>query len=132
MKNGLENPGVLDAFAHDTREDRIVLAMYESRPWEGDEMQLFQLQEKLNAYLSFVLDGEMTEAFPHLAGKPTEIQLRTRFEPDPSAWDLIRRITEQLSFQDIKFDVILTDEDFESQDSGGGCCGGGGSSCGCH
>ena len=132
MKNGLENPGVLDAFAHDTREDRIVLAMYENRPWEGDEMQMFQLQEKLNAYLSFLLDGEMLEAFPHLAGKSTEIQLRTRFEPDPSAWDLIRRITEQLSFQDIKFEVILTDEDFESQDSGGGCCGGGGSSCGCH
>ena len=36
--NGLENPGVLDAFAHDTRADKLVLAMYEARPWSGEEI----------------------------------------------------------------------------------------------
>jgi hypothetical protein len=69
----------------------------------------------------------MLDAFPHLGGKKTEIQLRTRFDPDPSAWDLIRRIREQLSFQDITFEVIQTDEDFD-QGSTGSC----GSGCGCH
>lgn len=128
--NGLENPGVLDAFAHDTREDKLVLAMYETRPWQGEDSQLVQLQEKLNAYLSFVLDGEMADAFPQLVDKPLEIQLRTIGEPDPRAWDLIRRIREQLGFQQIKFEVIQI-SDAEIPQDNGGCCGGGGGGCGC-
>lgn len=129
--NGLENPGVLDAFAHDTREDKLVLAMYETRPWQGDDRQLVQLQEKLNAYLSFVLDGEMADAFPQLVDKPLEIQLRTIGEPDPRAWDLIRRIREQLGFQQIKFEVIQISDAEIPQDNGGCCGGGGGGGCGC-
>lgn len=125
--NGLENPGVLDAFAHDTREDKLVLAMYETRPWQGEDRQLLQLQEKLNAYLSFVLDGELADAFPQLVGKPLEIQLRTIHEPEERAWELISRIREQLGFQQIKFDVIqITDAEIPQETaSSGGCCGGG-------
>ena len=125
MNNGLEHPGVLDAMAHDTAEDRVILAMYAWHPWEGNEQQLFQLQEKLNAYLSFLLDGEMTEAFPQLSGKPVEIQLRTRFEPDARAADLMRRMREQLAFQKVDFVFVLTDEPEQAR----GQCGG---SCGCH
>ncbi len=43
--------------------------MFESRPWDDSDLQLFQLQEKFNAYVSFLLDGEMAEAHPELAGK---------------------------------------------------------------
>ena len=121
--NGLENPGVLDAFAHDTRADKLVLAMYEFRPWSGEEMQLFQLQEKLNAYLSFILDGELNEAFPELAGKLVEIQLRTVHEPGAKAFDLIGRVCEQLALQRITFEVIRIDE------AKGDC---GEPDCGCH
>jgi len=126
--NGLENPGVLDAFAHDTRADKLVLAMYENRPWEGDEAQLHQLQEKLNAYLSFVLDGEMVEAFPQFVGKPVEIQLRTVHEPDEKSSDLTRRIREQLTLQDISFEVIQVSANEQPQGGEGGGCGSG---CGC-
>lgn len=107
---GIENPGVLDACAHDTGRDTLVLAMYEFRPWDGGDLQLAQLQDKLNAYLSFALDGELADSFPQLAGKPLEIQLRTTSDPDPRAWDLIRRIREQLSFQDIAFEVVAVEE----------------------
>ncbi len=124
--NGLEHPGVLDAFAHDTRADKLVLAMYESRPWLGEESQLLQLQEKLNAYLSFVLDGEMREAFPQFADKPVAIQLRTLHEPEEKASGLMGRIREQLALQDIQFEVIQTAVD--EQPAGGGGCGSG---CGC-
>ncbi len=125
--NGLEHPGVLDAFAHDTRADKLVLAMYENRPWLGEEAQLLQLQEKLNAYLSFVLDGEMKEAFPQFAEKPVEIQLRTVHEPDEKASALMARIHEQLALQDIHFEVIQVAVDEQPADGGGGC----GSGCGC-
>lgn len=119
---GIAHPGVLDAFAYDGRRGMLVLAMYETRPWTGEEKQLFQLQEKLNAYASFILDGEMTDAFPQHADKPVEIQLRTRQEPDPVALRLLSQAREQLALQQIRLEVIRVDG--EDGPSGGSCaCG---------
>jgi hypothetical protein len=103
---GLEHPGVLDALAHDTRADKVVLAMYEVRPWTGEAFQLFQLQEKLNAYVSFALDGELQENFPDLAAKSVEIQLRTLHDPDAKALEFISRVREQLALQQITFEIV--------------------------
>jgi hypothetical protein len=47
--------------AHDYA-DKLVLAMYEARPWSGEEIQLFQLQEN-SMPISFILDGELSEAY---------------------------------------------------------------------
>jgi hypothetical protein len=111
---------MLDAFAHDTREDLLVLAMFETRPWEHGERQLYQLQEKLNAYVSFILDGEMKEAFPHLAEKPVRIELRTSFEPSERALGFLGRARDQLALQQIGLEVVLIGEERGSS----GCCGG--------
>ena len=121
---------MLDAFAHDTREDLLVLAMFETRPWEYGERQLFQLQEKLNAYVSFILDGEMKENFPHLVGKPVRIELRTTSEPPQRAMEFLGRARDQLGLQQIDLEVVLISEDQSgcccgSKASDGGCCGGG-------
>jgi hypothetical protein len=121
--NGLEHPGVLDALAHDTRADKVVLAMYEVRPWTGEAFQLFQLQEKLNAYVSFVLDGELQENFPDLAAKSIEIQLRTLHDPDARTLEFISRAREQLALQQITFEIVRLPE-------AQGHCGSAG--CDCH
>ena len=114
---------MLDAFAHDTREDVLVLAMFETRPWEHGEHQLYQLQEKLNAYVSFILDGEMKDNFPHLLGKPVRIELRTSHEPPQRAMDFLGRARDQLALQQIGLQVVVIGEEQA------GCCGGGGGSC---
>lgn len=119
---GVAHPGVLDAFAYDARRDLLVLAMYETRPWDGGETQLYQLQEKLNAYASFILDGEMTESFPQYADRPVEIQLRTRHEPDEVALRLLAQAREQLDLQQIRLETILVDGE-DPLPSGGCSCG---------
>jgi hypothetical protein len=129
--SGIERTGMLDAFAHDTREDVLVLAMFETRPWEHGEMQLFQLQEKLNAYVSFILDGEMKDNFPHLLGKNVRIELRTSFEPSERALGFLGRARDQLALQQIGLEVVLIGEQKEGCCGGGasgGCCGGEGDS----
>ena len=118
--SGIERTGMLDAFAHDTREDVLVLAMFETRPWEHGELQLFQLQEKLNAYVSFILDGEMKDNFPHLLGKPVRIELRTSHEPPPRAMEFLGRARDQLGLQQIGLEVVLIGEQAPLE---GGCCG---------
>ncbi|MBE2204755.1 MAG: hypothetical protein IAE94_10495 [Chthoniobacterales bacterium] len=121
---GIAHPDVLDAFVFDGRRGTLVLAMYETRPWTGGDTQLYQLQEKLNAYASFILDGEMTESFPQYVGRPVEIQLRSKYEPDEVALRLLASARDQLALQQIPLEVVLADV-FE--DSGHGCgCGSGG------
>ena len=112
---GLEHPAVLDAFAHDKRRDTLVLAMYETRPWTGEEAHILQLQEKLNAYASFILDGEMAESFPQFVGKPVEVQLRTKHQPDPLTLGFLNQAKDQLSLQQITIETIRIDsaEEFE-------------------
>jgi len=121
---GLAHPAVLDAFAHDKRRDTLILAMYETRPWNGAEDHILQLQEKLNAYASFILDGEMAESFPHFADKPVEIQLRTKHQPDPLALGLLQQAREQLALQQIGLETIKI-EDVEEFEPTCGCGHGG-------
>ena len=120
--SGIQRTGMLDAFAHDTREDILVLAMFETRPWEYGELQLFQLQEKLNAYTSFILDGEMKETFPHLVEKPVRVELRTAYVPPQRAMDFLGRARDQLALQQITLEVVLIGEESDRQQNG--CCGG--------
>lgn len=130
MESGLEKPGVLDAIAYDERTDRVVLAMFEPRPWSGGDQQAFQLQEKLNAYASFILDGEMHESFPDLKSKRTCIQLRTLHEPDDRTLGFLKLVRDQLAFQDIDLETVLMSPD-ENPDmpAAGDSCGG---HCSCH
>lgn len=102
---GLASPGVLDALVYDHQQQRVILAMFEKRPWNLGEEQLWQLQEKLNAYVSFVLDGEMQELHPELIGRPVCLQLRTVHPPSPEALQFIEHATRQLALQDIAFEV---------------------------
>ena len=130
---GLEHPAVLDAFAHDKRRDTLVLAMYETRPWTGEEAHILQLQEKLNAYASFILDGEMAESFPQFVGKPIEIQLRTQHQPDPLTLGFLNQAKDQLSLQQITIETIRIDsaEEFEpAQAASSHSCGCGHGGCG--
>jgi Family of unknown function (DUF6572) len=113
--------GVIDLIGHDTKADEAVLIMNEPNPWDGSDAQLHELQERFNAYTSFLLDGECAEAHPELSGKRARIEVRCAYMPDARAIDLLGMIHDQLAFQDIKMEVVVA--------AGGESCGSG---CTCH
>ena len=115
---GVEHAGVIDVLAHEAATDEVALVMVEPRPWDGSEPRLFQLQEKVNAYLSFALDGEMAEAYPALVGKRLRLQLECASPPDPATLRFLGIVRDQIAFQGIKLEVRV---------QGGSC----GPSCGC-
>ena len=117
---GIERADIIDFFAHDTRRDEVLLVMFESRRWKNSDRQLFQLQEKFNAYISFLLDGEMKDAHPELAGKNARIELRCVEMPTGRSLDLLHAIHDQLALQEIRVEVTV-------QERSGGC----GSACSC-
>ena len=94
--------------------------MNEPDPWDGSDARLHELQERFNAYASFLLDGECAETHPELAGKRGRIEVRCAHMPDQRAIELLGMIHDQLVFQDIRMEVIVS----EGTGCGEGCsCG---------
>lgn len=88
----MQRHGVIDHVAHDPRSDSVILAMVESRPWDEKEKMLFDLQEKLNVYIGYVVQGRLVQDYPQLEKKKVEIRYMPSFVPPPevdarmSAW----------------------------------------------
>jgi len=101
--------GMIDVIAQDAKTNEVVLVMDEPNEWDGSDEQLLVLQERFNAYASFLLDGEMAEAHPEFAGKPARIELRCTRVPDARALELLGAIHDQLAFQEIRLEVVVRD-----------------------
>ena len=116
----ISRTGVIDLIGHDTKTDEIVLVMSEAGEWDGSDERLHDLQERFNAYASYLLDGECAEAHPELAGKRARIEVRCARMPDARAIELLGMIHDQLAFQDIKMEVVVAGD----ESCGSGCtCG---------
>lgn len=102
---GVEHAHVIDIIAHDSKTDEVALIMLEQRPWDGSQLRLFQLQEKINAYLSFMLDGEMAEAYPQFTGKKLRLQLDCVGMPGSDVVGFLSAVREQIAFQEINLEV---------------------------
>jgi hypothetical protein len=105
-----DGTGIIDVIAEDPKTGEVVLVMNEPNEWDGSNEQLLALQERFNAYVSFLLDGEMAEVHPELTGKPPRIELRCRHMPDSRAVELLGLIHDQLAFQEIKLDVVVKND----------------------
>jgi hypothetical protein len=114
---GVANAAVIDLFALDEKTGEVLLVMKEDRPWDGSDLRLHELQEKFNAYVSFLLDGEMLTEHPELAGKRARIELHSLTMPDERVVELLGLIHEQLALQEIGMEVVVA----ESGDCGTGC-----------
>src|SRR5207253_5896178 len=106
-----DRTGVIDVIAHDSKTGEVHLVVNEPNEWDGSDEQLLALQERFNAYVSFLLDGEMAEAHPELAGKPTRIELRCVHMPDTRTLELLGLIHDQLAFQEIKMEVVVRNQE---------------------
>jgi hypothetical protein len=117
---GVANPAVIDLFGLDQKRDEVLLVMKEDRPWDGSDERLHEVQEKFNAYVSFLLDGELLAEHPELAGKKARIELHCADMPDERGIALLGMIHDQLELQEIGMEVVVADA---------GACGSG---CTCH
>ena len=106
-QNHRERVGVIDMIAHDPKTDEAVLVMNEPDPWNDSDDRLLELEERFNAYVSFLLDGEFAEWHPELAQKRARIDVRCAHMPAARAIDLLAQIRDQLAHQEIDVQVIV-------------------------
>ena len=116
----LEKTNIVDAMGLDEASSRVILVIRHDGAWDGSKEQLYLLQEKLNAYLSFALDGEMAETNPEFANYPIGILIDSALALDPRTLHLLAHVRQQIAFQDITLGIRAP--------ASSGC----GPGCGCH
>jgi hypothetical protein len=72
---GVQNPAIVDLIEPDDASGQVVLVMIERRGWDGHPEQFRQIEEKINRYMGYVLDGHLTMQYPQYEGKAVQIRL---------------------------------------------------------
>ena len=93
---GLGDAKTIDLVTEDVRTRECVLII-SAAGWEGSDEQLSRLQEKLNAYLTFALDGELLRRFPAAADKKIRIQIDFDRAPSGLTADFLVQASKEIS-----------------------------------
>ena len=82
---GVENAKVIDLIGVDPASGKVVLTMIERRPWGASPQQFQQIEEKINRYMGYVLDGFLADHYPQYEGKAVQLRLECAEEPHGDA-----------------------------------------------
>ena len=105
---GVENATLMDLITVDPGSGRVVLAMFERRTWGGSPLQMRQIEEKINRYLGYVLDGFLVEQYPQYRGKRVQIRLDCAESPHGGAVAFVAAAKHAIEAHDIEFVVNVT------------------------
>jgi Family of unknown function (DUF6572) len=109
---GVENPKIVDLVSADPESGEVVLAILEGRPWTGGEEQLRQLEDKLNAYFGYVLDGFLVRDYPDYEGMPVAIRLDCVAEPGPAERPFLGAAAHFSAAHGLRFEVRVVADPF--------------------
>jgi hypothetical protein len=107
---GVQNPMMLDLIAPDPATDMVVLTMIERRAWGADPRQIQQIEEKINRYMGYVLDGFLAEQYPQYIGKRVLVCLRCIAEPGDVYARFVVAARQALEAHGIGFDVQVVSD----------------------
>ena len=102
----VSDPDVIDSIGVNTSSDRVMMNMWEERDWTELEVQLRDLEKKVNSYLDYVLGGQLNES-PEYVGKPIDFQIFLQFRPPDQAKPHFRALASHLSQLRIGFTAFL-------------------------
>ncbi len=102
---GVQNPMIVDLIELDRATDRVVLTMIERRAWNSHPLQLRQIEEKINRYLGFVLEGHMGQQHPEFIGKGVVIRLNCADAPVGEAVKFVAAAGHAIRQEGVEFAV---------------------------
>jgi hypothetical protein len=110
-ETGVQNPAVIDLITVDKPSDTVILVMREARPWGGSsaqtDLQLKQIEEKVNRYMGYVLDGFLAQHYPQYIGKSVKIRLDCVEEPHGEAARFVEAMTDAIEGHGLHFGVTV-------------------------
>jgi|ERR1051326_2495080 hypothetical protein len=86
----VDKANVVDAVGVDKTTGEVVLTISDHLAWD-DARHLRLLEDKLNHYLGFIEQGELTSAYPDAAGRAIRIDIVCRYQPSAEAVNLLTK-----------------------------------------
>lgn len=109
-RRGVANPRIIDLITPDHQRGEVVLKIFEPRPWGAVERQLHQLEDKLNAYFGYVLDGFLAEQYPQYRDLPATIRLECVEDPRAEERPFLEAAARFAESQGLRFEVVLVED----------------------
>ncbi len=105
---GVQNARMVDLITVDKGSDAVVLVMIERRPWNASPQQFGQIEEKINRYLGYVLDGFLAGQYPQYEGKRVQLRLDCAEAPHGDAVRFVNAAGHAVRAQGLDFVVNVT------------------------
>ena len=102
-RSGIDHPEQIDLITRDG--DIIRLILIEQRVLTEDNAAA--LQDKLNNYLGFIINGTLHADYPESQGKAVRIRLELAMEPDPFVYEFLNLYGVAIAENDIALEVCL-------------------------
>lgn len=77
----LFDPSQVDVVALSPDGRSVELFIVQDAPWAGSDAQIQSLQEKVNNYVSYAVDGGLTSDYPDVEGLPWRIVVHAQSGP---------------------------------------------------
>ena len=78
---GAANLSSVDLIEVDPASGQVLLVMIEIREWDSGPQQFRQIEEKINRYMGYVLDGHLTSHYPQYEGQGVQFRLNCAQAP---------------------------------------------------
>ena len=88
----IEQTDKIDALGIDKVTGEVVLTISDHLEWDDEKSHLAVLENKLNAYLGFLESGQLIEHMPEAKGRKTKIAIYQKFDPPPSAVEVLEKL----------------------------------------
>jgi hypothetical protein len=107
MQTSLEQPEKIDLITFDQATSEYVLIVSATETWEDSDEEQVQLLQKINNYMTFVIDGQLSLHYPQTKGKAIRIQIDSATTIPPNINKLLTQAQKLLLQHDIKLCVNL-------------------------
>jgi hypothetical protein len=107
---GVQNAMIIDLITTDASSGAVVLVMRESRTWGAAPEQFRQIEEKINRYMGYALDGFLVQHYPHYAKRPVRIRLDCVEAPHGDAVSFVEAAGHAITAHGLEFAVNVTAE----------------------
>ena len=105
---GVQNATLMDLITLDVDTDKVILAMFERRPWDASALQFKQIEEKINRYMGYVLDGFLVQHYPKYDGKVVQLRLDCAEQPTGEAAAFVAAAKDAIEQHGLEFVVNVT------------------------
>ena len=100
---GISHPDVLDLVTHDDAAVRLILI--EDRALSDEDAP--DLQEKLNSYLGYALDGELLREYPDSKGKLVLLRIEFSKRPAEFITEFVHRYQEAIAQYAVQVELVV-------------------------